>query len=164
MAILKNGALADYKILHAGAELDRATHNGTVELWVKAIPYTVVLTDYPLSEGESGNYSNKSVTTGDTGYTLKVKKAEGSVGHGYINASVILPTQKCNRVRVKYSTSVYAVGRINDEAVNAGVTDQYMVLNCTGDEFNLSLYLQDETAYYMSELTIKEVSFYYESV
>lgn len=163
MAILRNGVAVDYRLLHNGVELDKATYDGSVELWVKATPYTVVFTDYPLTEGESGNYTDKAVITNATGYILRVKKKTDTVAFGYVNASVTYPTQKCNRVKVKYSTGEYTVASINGTTLDKNAINKEIVLECTGTEFTLNLYVYDETAYFLSELTIKEITFYYVS-
>ena len=130
-------------------------------VWVAATPYTVVFTDYPLVEVSSEACASKTCETTATHYRISALKGE-TVTFASIKASATLPTQKCNKVKVKYSASEYAGGSINGVEITAGATDQYMTFDCSGDEFELVLSVWDNTAYYAATLTISEVSFYHE--
>lgn len=163
MSILRNGKLSEYTFLHNGIPMDKVLHNGTTELWTRATPYTVVFTDYPISEVSSIACEVKSCTTTAEHYQISALKS-GTVTFANIVASVTLPTQKCNKVKVKYSASEYAMGDINGAEITAGASNEYLVFDCAGDEFTLELSVYDNTATYPATLTITEVSFYYEHV
>lgn len=162
MGILRNGKQAEYRMMHDGKEMDRATHRSVIELWVKAFPYSVAFAEYPMQETASGNYSSKNVATRESGYSFSVKRASASNAFGFVQGKVSLPVQKCNRVQIRYSASMYAVARINGIALASNASDQYLTIACDGEEFELDFYVQDETAYFTSELTIHEIRFYYE--
>ena len=162
MSILRNGNLSEYTFLHNGVPMDKVLHNGVTELWTRATPYTVAFTDYPLTEVSSAACAHKSCETTDSYYRVSALKGDTTTFANLV-ASVTLPTEKCNKVKVKYTASEYAIGNINGTEVTAGATGQ-LVFDCTGDEFELVLSVSDNTAYYTATLTVTEVSFYYESV
>ena len=72
MSILRNGTAADYVFRYKGTELERATYNGTGELWIAAEPFewitdSVVQGSYPSEYGvvsltPSNSDCNKSLT------------------------------------------------------------------------------------------------------
>lgn len=170
MSILKNGVLAEYTFLHNGVEMNKVLHNGVTELWVSAKPWTVDFMNYPLTEEHWDGNGQKSCTTTETYYKVSVKKNPDVVAFGALTASVVLPTQGCNKVKIKYTASSWAssdgsangAGEINDVEVHHGDTDEYIIFDCDGDEFTLKLEVVDATAYYATTITVTEVSFYYE--
>lgn len=137
-------------------------NNVITTVWVANTPYTVNFTDYPITEVSSTACAHKSIDTTASYYRVSALKGDTTTFANLV-ASVTLPTQKCNKVRVKYTASEYAGGSINGTEVTSGATDE-LVFDCSGDEFTLTLSVSDNTAYYTATLTVTEVSFYYESV
>lgn len=146
----------------------RVKKNGVITTaWVAATPYTVDFMDYPITQDSWDGYSTvKTCNTTESGYEVSVMKNSGVTAYGVLSASVALLTQGCNKVKVKYTASHYethSAGSINDNEVISGVGNE-LILDCTGDEFTLTLSVVDATGYHTAKITVTEVSFYNESI
>ena len=156
----------------SGGDVLSSCYMGTSDItlyavYAEATPYYVVFTDYPLTDTSGYNGTERKVETTSGGYYLTVKQNSEQVGHGVASGTVTFPTLGCNKVRIKYTT--YIDGHtytdqisINDTSVTTGVTNQNLYLNCSGDNFTLSLAIVNPQSYNALELRISEIYFYYE--
>ena len=147
----------------AGSSITLSASNTLYALW-KANPWTLALTSYPIKEVSRLDATNVSISTTSAQYYLQVRDAGGSVAYGRIEAETpAIPTQGCNKVRVKYTTYHYtgstSCAEINGVNLGHGDTDKYLYFNC-GDTFTLHLKAQDGNRGITSCLYVKEVYFY----
>ena len=132
-------------------------------LWQACTPYYVVFADYPLTIIESRGEVMTAETL-STGYRLRTKKNSDQNQFGQVVVSATFPTKGCNKVDVKYNLTTANDASINDSTVSIGdFTDTASgtcTLDCSGDDFTLTMRVTDQTAYYTAELLITEIYFY----
>jgi uncharacterized repeat protein (TIGR02543 family) len=135
-------------------------------IYVEATPYYVTLTDYSLTDISGAGEDWIVTITGDGYYYLGALNSTGSIKYARASGSVTLPTNNCNKVRIKYNASYYEsrtdLVTINDVGCITNGTDEYLYLDCSGDNFKLTFSVSDPSDYYWVKLTIKEIYFYYE--
>lgn len=159
MAIKVNGEERKYKLLHNGIELDKGYHNGEVLIYNKATPYYVNFTDYPLQEVSTDGNSDYNIRTNAADYYIDVLRNPDS-GYGIVVAKAVLPTNNCNKVRVKYTAYNGVDRQICGTYVDA--VSSYITFYCSGNTFELTMRVVNDNSGYWATMTISEVYFYYE--
>lgn len=66
MAILRNGSEVDYAITYKGAEFDRATHNGSIEVYAGLSGKYVIENSILNEKFASGEFETESACSGNT--------------------------------------------------------------------------------------------------
>lgn len=129
-------------------------------MWI-GTPYYVKFTDYPLQLVEStGEWEMK---TESTRYYISALKDSGSGSYGHVTALTTLPTQGCNKVRVKYTHySGYEDQKASINDVLFSIGSGYLNFNCSGDTFTLKMSVSEPTAYFTADVSVTEIYFYNE--
>lgn len=164
MALSFNGTTIN-SVVFNGTSVDKVIYNGTT-VWTRATPYYVTFTSYPMTDKSTDTNHTWEVSTSSSGYYLKAMKNPDSIAYGNAAGEVSLPTNNCNKVRVKYTTT-YSENALNTTTINgttvySNVSNQYITFNCSGDTFTLRGNISEATAYWTATLLISEVYFYYE--
>lgn len=135
-------------------------------IYTEVVPYYVTLTDYSLTDISGAGEDWIVTTNGDGHYYLGALKSTGSIAYARASGSVTLPTNNCNKVRIKYNASYYEsrtdLVDINGAGCTTNGTDEYLYLDCSGDDFKLTFSVANPSDYYWVKLTVKEIYFYYE--
>ena len=151
-----------------GASITLDANKTAYAQWkVLATSYTVNIPNYPMTDISSDSNHEYEVVVNNGYYYLWAKKNPDSNAWGNAAGRVSLPTQNCNKVRIKYYVEFYESPgdkmTINGQLVGAQVyQDTYLYLDCSGDTFTLTASLTNADDYNRMTLWIKEVYFYYE--
>ena len=141
----------------SGASVSLDSNTTFYAVWEQTYtPYYVAFANYPITVTASRG-DVKTAETLSSGYRLRTKKNADANEWGQVTASVSLPTQGCNKVAIKYVCSNITEAKINGSTVSANGT---LTFDCSGNTFDLTLQVTDNTAYYTAELLINEIYFY----
>ena len=142
----------------------KSVHGAVLNLyaiWQKD-PWTVVFMDYPITKtGSANDNGTAQVLTDSSGYTLSTGKNAGTIGFGAVEASVSLPTQGCNKVRVSY-TCASCTGLFMNGVYPTIDTNGSYTFDCSGDMFELFIQISQGSDNGTAVLKITEIYFYNE--
>ena len=126
---------------------------------VFATHYYVKFSDYPLQEVSTDGNADYNIRTNAADYYIDVLRNPDS-GYGIVVAKAVLPTNNCNKVRVKYTAYNGVDRQICGTYVDAGSSS--ITFNCSGDTFELTMRVVNSDSGNWATMTISEVYFYYE--
>jgi len=146
--------------------------------------YYVTLADYPIEHklhsapGQFGNYEVKYYADGYYKVSVVAKDVTPDDPNNDLITAVLtasikgLPTNKNNKMRVKYTTGSNSVcawlnedvsNSANEITLSSGVTDQYVTFDVDGDTVDLYLRLTSNSTTNYTTITISEIYFYHEN-
>lgn len=151
----------------SGLSIDKIVQGSTgAVLWNRATPYTITaFQNYTWTWSSGYGAASEHEVRSNELYMLLERTGGGSVSQGF---SAILPTQGCNRIRVKCSTvNTYGSGAnasICGVLIHEEIRDQYVYLTIPDgtESINFTAYLNCYELELEAELYVKEIYFYYE--